>query len=740
MNPSETRGQAIGSEMSLRDYCDVVLTRIWIVAATFVIAVTITVIYVFSSTPVFTSVSTVKIQEKSAKAADKDNVYGSPQYDQFKGYVSTQIEILKSRALAEGLVDRMNLAEHPEFTRRDGSFQEFLSRWFPWIQEAIGRAPAHVDRYSAIARSVMGRVTAKTVKTSNLLQISMNATTREFAAKMLQNYIDLYLERNLEEQRMESLQAAEWLKEEVARVENRLRNAQIALLDFTIDHGIVDSKDGGLAQVMTVLNKKMEGHIKAQEARARVQALEEQDSSEETGILLPKEVASNEYIGKLKQELAMLESDYTQMRGLYSSSYPKLQMLQKKIKFLTHRIETMEKSLVSTALTSAKKEEMLLEGSYDSAKSEVGRVRALEAQYAALRKDVDTHTEFQIILLKEYKQMDIRARTIANDIKIVDRPSLPTSPSWPKKRLFLLIGGLSGLIFGVGAAFTADRIDTTLKTPRDLDLGLDVQRLAVIPDFGRVMGNRDNSAATKTPHEFVTHEIPNSPAADAVRDLESSIFPPNASQPIKCIAVSSAVPSEGKTFIAVSLATALALEKNKRVVVVDADLRRPRLQTLFANDRRDYGFTSILDCEAADISRVVPAHTDLPQLFYVTSGPRPNDPVSILRSNETSRLFLQLREAFDFVIVDCPPILGFPDVPIVCANADGLVVVAGQGRVTLDQLKEALKIVSSRVGDKVLGVVMNLAYAPGASRYGYRYYGDSYYSKHYRKYYTRRTA
>jgi polysaccharide biosynthesis transport protein len=740
MHSSEIEEHAFGSETSLYDYCDLVLRRIWVVVATFGIAVTITLIYVFSCTPLFTSVATVKIQEKGAKAGDKDNVYGSPQYDQFKGYLSTHVEILKSRTLAEGLVDRMKLTEHPEFTSRNSSLLASLSSWFPWIQEASGQAPGYGNRQGAIVRSIMGRVTVKTVKTSNLLQISMNASTRELAANMLHNYIELYFEKNLEEQRMESLQAAEWLKEEVTRVENRLREAQIALLDFTIDHSIVDSKDGGLAQVIAVLNKKMEGHIKAQEARARVQALEEQDSSEETGILLPKEVASNEYIGKLKQELAMMESDYTQMRGLYSSSYPKLQMLQNKIKFLTHRIETMEKNLVSTALTSAKKEEMLLEGSYDSARREAGRVRSLEAQYAALRKDVDTHTEFQKILLKEYKQMDIRARTIANDIKTVDRPSLPPGPSWPKRHLFLLVGSLSGLVLGIAAAFVADRMDTSLKTPRDLDSGFGVERLGVIPDFCRVVANRDDRVATKVPHEFVAYEMPNSPASDAVRDLESSIFPANSSRPIKCLAVSSAVPSEGKTFIAVSIATALALDKNKRVVVVDADLRRPRLQSLFANDQRDYGFTSILDCAAADISRVVHAHANLPQLFYVASGPRPNDPVSILRSNETSRLFQQLREAFDFVIVDCPPILGFPDVPIVCANADGLVLVARQRRVTHDQLKEALKVVSSRAEGKVLGVVMNMAYAPGASRYGYRYYGDYHYSKHYRKYYTRETA
>ena len=187
----------------------------------------------------------------------------------------------------------------------------------------------------------------------------------------------------------------------------------------------------------------MEGHVKSQEARARVQAMDEQNVQEEAALLLPKDI-NNEYLGKLKQDLAMMESEYTQMRGLYALNYPKLIMLDKKIKFLRERVAAIEKNLVSSALDMAKREEMLLKGSFDQAKREASRVRSLEAQYASLKKDVDTGNEFQKILLKEYKQMDIQARTISNDMRVVDPPSVSTFPSWPRKPLFLLIGCVPG--------------------------------------------------------------------------------------------------------------------------------------------------------------------------------------------------------------------------------------------------------------------------------------------------------
>jgi len=311
------------SEKTLQDYLDIVLRRIWVVAAIFAIVIVITVVYVFTRTPLYTSVATVELEEKSAKSRDKDSVYGTPEYDQFKGYLSTQVEILKSRSLAEGLVTRMNLVDDPEFTFKGGSLLGTVSSWFSGGSDEGDQAWREKARLNGVVDSVMRRVNVKTVKTSNLLQVSMDATNRQVAAKLLQNYIDLYLERNLEKRRMESLQAATWLKEELESVDKKLRDAQVALLDFTIDKGIVDSKDGALGQVLGMLNKKMEGAIKAQEARAKVQALEDQDGSPEAGVLLPKEVANNEYVGKLKQELAMMETEYTQMKSVYSPSYPK---------------------------------------------------------------------------------------------------------------------------------------------------------------------------------------------------------------------------------------------------------------------------------------------------------------------------------------------------------------------------------------------------------------------------------
>ena len=331
---------------------------------------------------------------------------------------------------------------------------------------------------------------------------------------------------------------------------------------------------------------------------------------------------------------------------------------------------------------------------------------------------METNEEFHKIILKEYKENDIKARTINNNVRIIDPPSKPHKPRWPKKRLFLLIGSLIGLVGGITAAFVVERLDNTIQTPDEIERDFKVRRLAIVPDLN-ALGKMHGNAVNANRYEFLAHERPKSPMSDAIRNIQTSIFLSNASHPVHCMVVSSPNPSQGKTLISISMATVLC-SSEKKVVVVDADMRKPRVHTVFGLRQPGPGLSTLLASNGGKVTNAVHTHS-LKGLFYITAGPAVSDHLPLLQSDQMKRLVHQLRQTFDYVIFDSPPILGFSDARILCTYADGLIMIVKQGHVGRDDLREAISATSSINGCGMLGVVLNKAHGPGAYGYGYRY-------------------
>ncbi|MDQ7783706.1 MAG: polysaccharide biosynthesis tyrosine autokinase [Desulfomonilaceae bacterium] len=722
---------------SIRDYLDIVLRHRRLVVLVFLCALVGSIVYALAKTPIFTSSATIELEQQQTDRGGKESMYEDRVYSDYMAYFLTQKEILTSRHLAEAVVDRMDLGNREEFAKSSPSLIGWVRHTVTgWVSDLMGtddRVPVEdpaLAKKNALSNAVLARLSVKPVKKSNLMAVEVEDADPKLAQEMLKTLLDLYFEQNLDNRKKQSLQAAGWLKEEVIKSEDKLREAQAKLVDFTIDHGIVDSADGGLSQVLSVVNKTMEGHVRSQEMLAKIQSLRMRGVSEQ-GSLLP-EGMKDEYIGKLKQELAIMESEYSQMKGVYSSNYPKMKMLEKKIRFLRDRIGEIEQGLVSSALDSAQTEERLLEQSYQSARAEADRVKSLEAQYSLLKKDVDTNTEFHKILLQEYKRTDIRARTISNNVRIVDPPDRPMSPSKPKKTLIVLIGAMLGLMGGLGMAFVLSAMDQTIYTPQEIEERLNVHKLGIVPDVDKLRLIR-GSNGTDENIDFVAYRHPKSPMSDAIRNLETSIFLSNVDRAVHSIAVSSASPGEGKTTVAISLATVLASDPKNKIVIVDADLRKPRIHRAFGLSEKKSGLSDLLDGSVTNISKVCHS-TNIPRVFCVTAGTMPRDPVSLLRSDDAQRIADLLKERYTYVIYDTPPVLGFADTPLVCRFVDGLIMVARQGLARRDELKEALQVIRSMDDNKLLGVVMNKVSAGWGYGYGYRYGGHYYYRNY--KYYS----
>lgn len=716
----------------LHEAVDILLRRKWIAVAVFLVVMLASLLYIRFAPPVFTSEATIEFDER--KTMKEDRFRSGPDHRDIKPYVNTQIEVLKSRSLAEAVVDQLKLLEKSESTSQRNevphwglTFQQMIKSLVSGSGSANGLQSADDASKNALVTHLLSRLSVKPVKSSNLVSVSMNAGSPEEARELLQTLLSTYLARNLEHKRKESFDACEWLKVEMERAQQKLLESQAALVEFTIEHGIVGGPDGGVTHAMNTINKVMEGHLRAQESRLRIQAMRDQAANNEES-LLPKEMHA-EYVGKLKAQLASYEAEYSEKKVVYSPTFPKMKILAQKIDFLKARIAEIERGAVNSALETAQREEGLFNKSFEQVKMEADRVKGLEAQYAVLKKEVETNQEFHKILLREFKEQEIKARTATNDVRIVDSPTIPTKPSAPRKRLILFLALVVGLSGGIAAAFLVDRLDPRVFYPHEIERDFQVPRLAVIPDMTQEL-KRNASETNGKALEFIVRTKPMSPAADAIRNLQTAILLGGMDSRLQCLAVSSANPEQGKTLLAVSVATALGSGK-KRILLVDGDMRRPRVHKVFGLEDPAEGLSDFLESDSYPIKRIV-RFSHFKGLAFITAGSLKTDPVELLQSPRMGYLIERLRSWFDHVIIDCPPLLELPDAQLISLHTDGVILVAMQGGVAKAELREAIRVLTLSGTSPIVGIVLNKTKAFGG-RYSYRYGGYYYYGS--RKYY-----
>lgn len=721
-------------DRGLREYVGIIRKRkLWFLTIWFVCAFA-ALVYAVSQPSIYKSSAQIEIDP--IKQASSDLVSGV-EFLSAKGYLATQLEMLRSRGFAHLVVRRNSLTEAPAFKNTEDenlstlqSWIKNLRAWFADDADVLTRRPGKPVTEGELVRLITRGLSVEQVGDTNIAQVSLEASWPRIAQGLLDIYLETYLERNLEHRKEEISSGRSWLKSELERMEKRLMQSENKLLEFVNKHGIL-FKDGELAQAADPLKRAMDRVRQAREEQIKIEAMQQGRPNNADGPQMSTEV-EDARVSKLREQVALLEAEYSQLKGVYSTDYPRMKILKKRIDYLKRQLVLTEKERVKGALHTAKQEERLLKQFLDEAKREAGRINSLEAKYALLKKQVDTDRQFYNMLLKESKEMDIKAGTVANNVRIVDPAILPSSPVRPKRGLIVLFGIVLGFGLGAVAAVFRDQLDATIQTPKEIEKRFPVSAVGIVPDFERLRGS-SNSNSQSSGIEFLAYDHPKSPASDAIKNINTSILLSSEARSLNTLLVSSASPGEGKTLIAVSMASILNSGTNKNVLLIDGDLRRPRVHKVFGHERAPQGLANLLNGNGVKLEKVIRKHR-IRGLYYMPSGPVPEDPVALLRSPRMSKLMVTLKRAFDYVVIDSPPILGLSDTRVLCRYSDGVILVARQGYVRRDELQEAWEIISTTEGGHVLEVVLNKADPRGGKYYGKYRYGNYYGSKRYNYY------
>lgn len=716
----ETRQVNQNTPISLDDikhYFAVLVKRKWQILLMALIGLVLSGIYALLCTPVFRSYATLVIEEESKRALHITPVLPTLEKD----YFTTQISILRNMVIAQKLVEKMNLEAHPEFVPSNNfpwSVVNDLMAYIAKLQGADTR-PELIDpemveneKKTKLVEEVIKRLSVDSQGKSRLVSVAMDAQDPKTATELLKNYLSIYLEYNLSRRRAESLESSAWLQSELKQVSQELMKSRSALIEFINKHGMVSLEKNN--HVITAFNTAAEGLLKSKESRVRLQAFERQGSIGETQTV-PGGV-DVQHLVKLKETLALLESEYAHLRTVYSPNYPKTYAMGRRIEEMRKKIAEIESSTISVAVEAAIQEETLLQDNFEKAKRAAMALNSLDVQYAILQKEVDTNERVYLMFLQKAKEMQVNAGVTGNNVSVILAPVTPVVPVKPQKLKFLLFGALAGMMIGILRVVIKEYKDQSIRNFEDLRNNTTVPGLGIVPDVKQL----DDYSSMKAP-EFAAHMWPRSALHDAFRNIFTSIeLTSMARERVKTIAFTSAGPEEGKTFVAVSIATIVSQDR-ERVLIVDCDLRRPKIHKVFGVNQNNKGLTNLLSGRVNDIDYVV-TPTFLPNLNMISSGPIPENPVGLLQSERLAEVLLQIREKYDTIILDCPPILGFADSRLLTMNADGVVLVVKEAQVSRHVLNEAVHSLSRA---HIIGAILNMANPKSAQHSSYfqmRYY------------------
>jgi succinoglycan biosynthesis transport protein ExoP len=709
-------------ESPLLHYWRILRKRRWTVAATLCIIFALTVIFTLKTTPLYQATSKVAIFPETPNVLGfKDGANNSPDYD-YESTLETQAAILRSDALAMKVIEGMSLDRNPKFTSATPQRAE----------DSLRVSSMQPD--PAVATGLLGRfrggLSVQLVPNSRLVQISYTDPDPRLSSEIVNALVRTFVEENFKTKYEAVTQTSDWLSTELADLQMKVQTSEEKLVRYQKDHGIlgVDEKQNIVTAKLDELNRELTA---AQTDRIQK---ESNNTLAANGITpefsKPSREGASSMIERLREREAELNTQYAQATTQFGTGYPKVAELANQLKQLRKEMAVEEGRMqqeIRNEYVAALQRENLLTTAFNEQKQEANQLNENSIEYSVLKRDAEANRQLYQDLLQRLKEAGVSAGLRSSNIRVVDVARTPTHPIKPNVPRNLQLGLLLGLACGIGLAFVLETLDTSIRSMEEVGAISTLPALGTIPlqlGSGASMRKRLKAVSvdgrTSDSPTLVTYSRPKSEAAEAYRSLRTSILLSSHGGPPKVILVTSALPQEGKTTISANSALVLA-QRGGRVLLIDADLRRPGIDRLFGF-RSSKGLSTLISGgdKAEDV--LVP-FTEEPNLWILPAGPIPPQPAELLGSTVMKEHLARWRTEFDHIIIDTPPCLSVTDAVLLSPEADRVILVARAGKTTKVALRRACDVLL-QVNARVMGIVLNALSLDSAETY--YYYGGQY--------------
>lgn len=685
------------------------LRTYWRLSASFAALIMLAVLGVtFLMKPIYEPVAKVQVDPPGSQMLSPNRA-DSAQAD----YLETQASNLQTDALALMVIRKLRLDQNPLIVK------EQPAQTTPDVQSSDPSIPQVTPAEDMALGVFRGRLKVRRDTTSRIIFVSFAATDPQLAAQVTNTLVNTFIEKTYEMRRAAITESTAWLSKQLDDVKAKMISSNQALADFQRATGIVsvDDNKNTFAEQMTDLNKQI---LEVSAERIQLQAYLKKAQDGETDSL--PQIRANPVVQALTQKLAETKAELAMTLVTYGRNHPMVARLEQQRDELQRQISAQRDAILNelkTSYSAAVAREGMMAGTRRGTSKEMTEL----AQYNMLRKEAEANTQLYNSLYGKVKEAGISAASPSNDLNVVDQARVLTSPTRPNVVLNLGAGFLLALVGGVVLAFAYDKFDSRLRTPDEVRNRIGVSSVSVLPAIERRTGllgglkSKLLPGISDAPPQVFMMKESSKPEAEALRGLATSILLSNSGQAPQILLIASSFPGEGKTTIAANLAVILA--QRGPTCLVDADLRRPRIASMFGLNGVA-GLHEILT-DAGKFEELLVPVEGVPNLSVLPAGKNHETPGALVGSDGMKSVILSLRDRYDFVVIDSPPILPYADGRVLAAQADGVIFVGRSGVTTQDAMRRAMELLSSSHGAPVLEVVLNGAAASSGNYHYYQY-------------------
>jgi len=731
-------------ELNLREMWRALMRRKWIFAATVLFVTGCVFLYSKQQTPLFTSTALIQVQGQDTNILELDAVVEDLIAD--PATIESEIERLNSRAFMRRVVQQLSLEQDPEFNPAlsadadGGSLLEFLNitRYLSadWLRDLIGDESSRVvedvgaeERLSAELEAVVdrfsGRYDVEQSGRSYVIALSLTSRSPKMAARIANGIAEQYLQAQVESKYQASEKAINWLGARIEELRGEVLAAEAKIVEYRSKNNIVDTNNGSpLSLQLSQLNTQL-ALSQAERAEAEARLAQTQSLLTNGGTTEAAKVLTSPLLAELRIQETSLFRRLSELSAEFGGNHPRMLNVQGELQTVRNKIEDEVRRVVQdleNEVAVAKAREVELQSSLAGIQGESSTVELAQVELRDLTRGAETNRQLFETFLTRFREIVEQQELQEADARIMSAADIPSKPSSPRTKLITMLAFAGSLVLGSLLVFLLERWHSNygFRSAEEIQ-SLGLRSLALVPDLSR---KETNGIAAE---EYIL-ERPNSAYAEALQRIRTSLFLTDTRNPPKSVLITSSIPLEGKSTIASALARQSA-RSGLKVILVDADLRRPRLHEVIGMQNQN-GLSEVLTGRANPETAI---HRDEKSgLDFLPAGFGSVSPPDLFRSSTMKILMEEMTAYYDLVIIDSPPVAAVSDSFTLSGVVDKSIYVIRwedtPRNVALAGIRQMLES-----GGDIAGIVLSRVDIKKHARYGYA--DSGHYQGNYRKYY-----